>query len=164
LNELIINEQTIQSKIYTIRNKQVMLDSDLAKLYQVETKQLNKAVNRNLKRFPEHFRFQLTKEEYEMILRFQNGTLKENLNDDMRGKHRKYLPYVFTEQGVSMLSAVLRSDIAIAVSIKIIDAFVNMRRVIASNLPMFERFERIEQRLSVHDKNFEKLFKALEDK
>ena len=82
----IINEENIQNKIYTIRDIQVMLDSDLAKLYQVETKQLNKAVNRNLKRFPEHFRFQLCKEEHERILRFQNGTLKENLNKDMRGK------------------------------------------------------------------------------
>ena len=164
MDELIVSEQIIQDRIYTIRGVQVMLDSDLAALYQVETKQLNKAVNRNLKRFPEHFRFQLTKEEYEMILRFQNGTFKENLNEDMRGKHRKYLPYVFTEQGVSMLSAVLRSDIAIEVSIKIIDTFVAMRRMIASNLPMFERFERIEQRLSVYDENFEKLFKAIEDK
>ena len=164
MDELIVSEQIIQDRIYTIRGVQVMLDSDLAALYQVETKQLNKAVNRSLKRFPKHFRFQLTKEEYEMILRFQNGTFKENLNDDMRGKHRKYLPYVFTEQGVSMLSAVLRSDIAIEVSIKIIDTFVAMRRMIASNLPMFERFERIEQRLSVHDENFEKLFKAIEDK
>jgi len=77
---------------------------------------------------------------------------------------RRYLPYVFTEQGVSMLSAVLRSDIAIEVSIRIIDAFVMMRRMVASNLPMFERFERIEQRLSLHDQNFEKVFKAIEDK
>jgi len=106
-------QKDIQNKIYTIRKFQVMLDEDLAKLYQVETKQLNRAVNRNIKRFPPNFRFQLTKEEYETILRFQNGTLKENLNKDMRGRHRKYLPYVFTEQGVSMLSAVLRSDIAI---------------------------------------------------
>ena len=82
----------------------------------------------------------------------------------MRGKHRKYLPYVFTEQSVSMLSAVLRSDIAIEISIKIIDTFVMMRKTIASSLPMFERFERIEQRLSEHDQNFEKLFKAIEDK
>ena len=82
----------------------------------------------------------------------------------MRGKHRKYFPYVFTEQGVSMLSAVLRSDIAIEISIKIIDTFVVTRRMITSNLPMFERFERVEQRLSVHDQNFDKIFKAIEDK
>ena len=103
MNKLIIDEESIQNKIYTIRGVQVMFDEDLAKLYQVETKQLNKAVNRNLKRFPEHFRFQLTKEEYEIFLRFQNGTLKENLNKDMRGRHRKYLPYAFTEQGVYLM-------------------------------------------------------------
>ncbi|MCF6207394.1 MAG: ORF6N domain-containing protein [Sulfurovum sp.] len=160
MNEVIINESDIQNKIYTIRDKQVMLDSDLASLYQVETKQLNKAVNRNLKRFPEHFRFQLTQDEYD-DLRYQNGTSSQNANQH---GGRRYLPYAFTEQGVSMLSAVLRSDIAIEMSIKIIDAFVTMRRMIASNLPMFERFERIEQRLSIHDENFNTIFKALEEK
>ncbi len=160
MDKLIVSEQMIQNKIYTVRGLNMMLDSDLASLYQVETKQLNKAVNRNLKRFPEHFRFQLTEDEYEN-LRYQNGTSSDN-----QGQHggRRYLPYVFTEQGVSMLSAVLRSDIAIEVSIKIIDAFVTMRRMIASNLPMFDRFERIEQRLSLHDEDFNTLFKALEDK
>jgi len=133
-----------------------MLDRDLACLYGVETKVFNQAVKRNIKRFPESFRFQLDKTEFE-DLRSQIVTFKENLNT-------KYLPYAFTEQGVSMLSAVLRSDIAIEVSIKIIDVFVAMRRMIASNLPMFERFERIEQRLFLHDENFDTLFKALEDK
>jgi len=152
----------IKSKIYTIRNQQIMLDSDLAELYQVETKQLNKSVNRNIARFPERFRFQLSKEEYETVLRFQNGTLKDSLSEDRRGQHRKYLPFVFTEQGVSMLSAVLRSDIAIEVSIKIIDTFVEMKRVISSNELLFQRFERIEQKLSVHDDNFNQVFKALE--
>jgi len=164
VNKLIINEESIQNKIYTIRGVQVMLDEDLAKLYQVETKQLNKAVNRNLKRFPEYFRFQLIKEEYETVLRFQNGTLKENLNKDMRGKHRKYLPYAFTEQGISMLSAVLRSDIAIEVSIKIIDSFVNMRRFLFSNASIFQRLDNIEYKLLRHDENFDKVFKAIESK
>ena len=154
----------IKSKIYTIRNQQIMLDSDLAELYQVETKQLNKSVNRNIARFPERFRFQLSKEEYETVLRFQNGTLKDSLSEDRRGQHRKYLPFVFTEQGVSMLSAVLRSDIAIEVSIKIIDTFVEMKRVISSNELLFQRFERIEQKLSVHDDNFNQVFKALESR
>jgi len=154
----------IKSKIYTIRNQQIMLDSDLAELYQVETKQLNKSVNRNIARFPERFRFQLSKEEYETVLRFQNGTLKDSLSEDRRGQHRKYLPFVFTEQGVSMLSAVLRSDIAIEVSIKIIDTFVEMKRVISSNELLFQRFERIEQKLSVHDDNFNQVFKALENR
>ena len=127
MNKLIINEEKIKNKIYTIRNLQVMIDEDLAKLYQVEIKTFNQAVKRNIARFPEYFRFQLTKDEYEYILRSQIVTFKDNLNEDMRGKHRKYLPFVFTEQGVSMLSAVLRSDIAIEVSITIIDALHSVK-------------------------------------
>ncbi len=125
MNELLINEQNIQSKIFTIRGVQVMLDKDLAELYGVETKVFNQAVKRNIRRFPDNFRYQLTKIELEN-LRSQIVTFKENLNT-------KYLPYAFTEQGVSMLSAVLKSDIAIDVSIKIIDTFVNMRKFISSN-------------------------------
>lgn len=171
MNELTLSEnQTIENKIYTIRGLQVMLDEDLALLYDVETKNLNKAVNRNIERFPEKFRFQLTQTEYEN-LRFQNGT--SSLDDSLRSQTvtldkqhggRRYLPYVFTEQGVSMLSAVLRSSTAIEVSIKIIDSFVQMRKFISSNANMFGRFERIEQRLSVHDENFNKLFSAIEEK
>ena len=154
---MIVSEQIIQDRIYTIRGVQVMLDSDLAALYQVETRVFNQAVKRNEARFPERFRFQLTEKEY------VNLTSQFVISSPGHGG-RRHLPFVFTEQGVSMLSAVLRSDIAIEVSIKIIDAFVTMRRMIASNLPVFERFERIEQRLSVHNENFEKLFKAIEDK
>jgi len=165
MNEITnIENIDIKSKIYTIRDKQVMLDTDLALLYGVETKNLNRAVTRNIERFPEKFRFQLTKDEYETILRFQIGTLKENFNKDMRGKHRKYLPYVFTEQGVSMLSAVLKSKTAIDVSIKIIDSFVNMRKFISQNALIFQKFESIENKILDHDKNFDKIFKALESK
>ncbi|MGD9554572.1 MAG: ORF6N domain-containing protein [Arcobacteraceae bacterium] len=160
MNELIIDNQTIKNKIYTIRGVQVMLDEDLAFLYSVELKRLNEQVNRNIERFPEKFRFQLTKEEYEN-LRSQFATLSL---DKGWGTHRKYLPYVFTEQGVSMLSAVLRSQTAIEVSIKIIDSFVQMRKFISSNANMFGRFERIEQRLSLHDDNFNKIFNAIEEK
>ena len=165
MNELIIDNQTIKNKIYTIRGVQVMVDSDLAELYGVETKQLNKAVNRNIARFPEKFRFQLTGEEYDN-LRFQNGTssLDDSLRSDKQHGGRRYLPYVFTEQGVSMLSAVLRSSTAIEVSIKIIDTFVTMRKFILTNANVFGRFERIEQRLSLHDDNFNKLFSAIEEK
>lgn len=157
MDKMIVSEQIIQDRIYTIRGVQVMLDSDLAALYQVETRVFNQAVKRNEARFPERFRFQLTEKEY------VNLTSQFVISSPGHGG-RRHLPFVFTEQGVSMLSAVLRSDIAIEVSIKIIDAFVTMRRMIASNLPVFERFERIEQRLSVHNENFEKLFKAIEDK
>ena len=160
MNELTITDnQIIQDKIYTIRGIQVMIDEDLAVLYEVETKQLNRSVNRNIDRFPEKFRFQITKEEYEN-LRFHFGT--SSLDREHGG--RRYLPYVFTEQGVSMLSAVLRSQTAIEVSIKIIDSFVNMRKFISSNGNMFQRFERVEQRLSLHDEKFNKIFNAIEEK
>ena len=164
MNEITIDNQIIQNKIYTIRDIQVRLDEDLANLYKIEIKTFNQAVKRNIARFPEHFRFQLTKDEYEYILRSQIVTLKENLNEDMRGKHRKYLPYVFTEQGISMLSAVLRSDIAIEVSIKIIDSFVNMRKFLLSNASIFQRLDSIEYRLLKNDENFDKVFNAIENK
>ena len=154
----------IKSKIYTIRDKQVMLDKDLAELYNVETKVFNQAVKRNNERFPENFRFQLTQEEYE-ILRSQIATLRLDSNNEW-GKHTKYLPYVFTEQGVSMLSAVLKSKTAIDVSIKIMDSFVNMRKLINSNHFYTEQLKHIEKRqLSYEiksDENFDKIFKALE--
>ena len=130
MNNLIINEREIQNKIYTIRGMQVMLDSDLAYYFECVngTKDINKAVKRNKDRFPEYFCFQLTNDEYE-FLRFQNGTS----NDNTRGG-RRYNPYVFTEGGVAMLSGVLHSEIAINVSIKIIQAFVLMRNYISNNL------------------------------
>ncbi|MCX6075899.1 MAG: ORF6N domain-containing protein [Campylobacterales bacterium] len=156
MNNIITDNHTIQNKIFTVRDVQVMLDADLAELYGVETKQLNKAVSRNLDRFPESFRFQLTQHEFDN-LRFQNGTSSEHGG-------RRYLPFVFTEQGVSMLSAVLRSTTAVQVSIRIIETFVVMRRFITQNAGIFERFERIEQRLSIHDENFNKIFDAIEDK
>ncbi len=110
--------QTIQSRIYEIRGQRVMLDRDLAELYQVTTGNLNKAVKRNIKRFPSDFMFQLTTEEWE-LLKFQIGILKNG-----RGQHTKYLPYAFTEQGLAMLSGILNSDIAINVNINIMRVFV----------------------------------------
>ena len=133
-----------------------MLDRDLAELYGVETKVFNQAVKRNIKRFPPNYRFQLNENEKNKLV-----TNCDWLNSL---KHSSSLPYVFTEQGVSMLSAILKSDKAIDISIKIIDSFVYMRKLISQNIPMFERFERIEQRLTIHDENFDKLFEALEDK
>lgn len=156
MQNLIINENDIKNKIHTIRNLQVMLDKDLAELYGVETKVFNQAVKRNIKRFPQNYRFQLTENEKNQLV-----TNCDWLNSL---KHSSSLPYVFTEQGVSMLSAILKSDKAIDISIKIIDSFVSMRKLISQNIPIFERFERIEQRLNIHDENFDKLFEALEDK
>lgn len=136
----------VESKIFMIRGKQVMIDRDLAELYGVETKRITEAVKRNIERFPEEFRFQLTAEEY-VFLRSQIATLKEDeeslrsqfatLKDEeksQRGKHSKYLPYVFTEQGVAMLSAVLHSPTAIQVSIRIMDAFVKLRHYVSSQI------------------------------
>lgn len=171
MNELTaIDNQTIQNKIYTIRDIQVMLDEDLAILYGVETKVFNQAVKRNIERFPEKFRFQLSESEYSNLRsQFVTSSLNDSLGSQfvtLEKQHggRRYLPYVFTEQGVSMLSAVLRSQTAIDVSIKIIDSFVEMRKFISTKANMFGRFERIEERLSLHDENFNKIFNALEDK
>ena len=133
----IIQTDSIQNKIHTIRGVQVMLDSDLAELYEVQTKNLNLAVKRNIERFPDIFRFQLTEEENKS-LRLQIETSKES-----RGG-RRYLPYVFSEQGVAMLSAVLRSETAVKVSIQIMQAFVEMKNFIATNGAIFQRLERVE--------------------
>ncbi len=156
MHEVAITETELKNKIYTIRNVQVMFDYDLAELYNVETKVFNQAVKRNLSRFPQKYRFQITDEEFD-VLRSQIVTSKG------RGG-RRYLPYVFTEHGVSMLSAILKSDIAIEISIKIFDSFVAMRRFISQNAGMFQRLETIEQKLLKHDDNFNKIFNALESK
>ncbi len=154
-NKPTIIPKEIRNLIYTIRGKQVMLDSNLATLYEVETKILNKAVKRNLDRFPEKFCFQLTDEESD-FLRFQIGT--SNLG---RGG-RRYLPYVFCEQGIAMLSAVLRSDVAVKVSIEIMDAFVEMRRMLISNASLFHRLDNMELKQLQADQKIEEIFKALE--
>jgi phage regulator Rha-like protein len=154
-NKPTISPMEIKSLIYTIRGKQVMMDSDLASLYQVETKNLNKAVKRNIERFPASFCFQLTENEVEN-LRFQIGTSSLNYGG------RRYLPYVFTEQGVAMASAILRSDMAVKVSVEIMEAFVEMRRMLISNASLFHRLDNVELKQLEADKKFEELFKALE--
>ncbi len=154
-NKPITAQKEIENLIYTIRGKQLMLDSDLASLYQVETKNLNKAVKRNIERFPTSFCFQLSKEEVEN-LRFQIGTSSLSYGG------RRYLPYVFTEQGIAMLSAVLRSDVAIKVSIEIMNAFVDMRKILISNASLFQRLDKMELKQLESDKKFEAIFKALE--
>ena len=172
MNELITtDEENIKNKIFTIGGLQVMLDRDLAELYEVETKVFNQAVKRNENRFPDDFRFQLSEAEHQHLrsqivtsseqnsLRSQSVTLKSN-----RGKHTKYLPYVFTEQGVSMLSAVLKSDIAVDISVKIIRSFVNMRKLISNNALIFQRLKTLEQKQFTNDEKFNKLFEAIEEK
>ena len=152
-NLVIVDNKEIQSMIYTFRGRQVMLDSDLAMLYQVETKYLNRQRNRNAERFPEDFCFQLSKEEYE-ILRCQNVTSK---NENGSGG-RRYLPYVFTEQGIAMLSSVLKSEVAAKASINIMRAFVEMRKFLISNNEMFARLDRVELKQLETDKKLEEVF------
>ena len=136
MNKIVVSDNiNIENMIYEIRGKQVMLDSDLARLYGCKngTKSLNLAVKRHINRFPERFMFQLTKEEYSSIYsRFQFETL--NKNNQKQGLNIKYLPYVFTEQGVAMLSAILKTDVAEEISIKIMDAFVAMKKIINTSL------------------------------
>ena len=133
MNNIIDKELNIEDMIYEIRGKQVMLSSDVAKLYKVETKVLNQTIKRNINRFPTEFCFQLTNDEIDKLSsRSQFVTL--NKNNNMRGYNIKYLPYVLTEQGIMMLSGLLKSDIAVEINIKIIDAFVKMRHYIKDNL------------------------------
>ena len=152
-----LTAESIKDRIYTIRGMQVMLDSDLAKLYGVETKVLNQAVKRNIKRFPSKYMFRLDSNEC-MILKSQFVT--SNTGTERGG--RRNIPSVFTEQGVSMLSAVLHSDTAIDVSIRIMDAFVEMRHYLADNALVFNRLDRIELKQLEADENFRQIFKQLE--
>ncbi len=151
----------IENLIHVVRGQQVMIDSDLARLYGVETKRLKEQVRRNINRFPEDFMFELTKEE---CLRSQIATLNAG-----RGKHLKYLPFAFTEQGVAMLSSVLKSDTAIEVNIRIMRAFTAMRSFMMNNAHMFKRLETIEhnyllvnRHLSEHDRKFEEVLSRLD--
>jgi len=193
----------VKSKIYTIRNLQVMLDSDLAELYGVELKRLNEQVKRNIGRFPDKFMFQLTAEEYDFLrsqiatintdilksqiatsnnksLRFRNSTLNANIlksqivtsssrnlkyqNGTSSWGGKRKLPFVFTEQGVAMLSGILKSKTAIKISIQIMDAFVAMRKFITENAGIFQRVDNTERKLIEHDQKFEQVFSAIESK
>ena len=145
----------VERRIYLIRGQKVMLDSDLAKLYGVTTKRLNEQVRRNNSRFPPDFMFQLTAEEAK-YLRSQFATLKTG-----RGIHRKYLPYLFTEQGVAMLSSVLNSDRAIQVNIAIMRVFVNLRRMLVHNKELAAKLAQLERKLEGHDVQIRSLFEAI---
>lgn len=152
-NIVVVQNRDIQNMIYNIRDKQVMIDSDLATLYQVETKYLNRQRSRNADRFPDDFCFQLTKEEYE-FLRCQNVTSKKESGSG----GRRYMPYVFTEQGIAMLSAVLKNDVATNVSVNIMRAFVEMRKIFLSNKEMFARLDRVELKQLETDQKLEEVF------
>ena len=186
-----LQAENIENRIFFIRNQQVMIDRDLALLYGVETKRLNEQVKRNIDRFPERFMFQLTKEEQEYYdcqrsqfatlevenngqsLRSQIATLddlkSQNATLNTRGKYSKYLSYAFTEQGVAMLSSVLRSETAVQVSIRIMDAFVAMRRFLQNNAQIFVELGSIKQHLiesdlhhKENDQKIERLFTLMD--
>lgn len=146
--------EQIERTILLIRGHKVMLDSDLARLYQVTAKRLNEQVRRNPKRFPPDFMFQLTTEEFDS-LRSQLATLKRG-----RGQHRKYRPYAFTEQGVAMLSSVLNSERAIEANVEIMRAFVRLREMIASNKDLARRLDELEKK---YDRQFKIVFDAIRE-
>ncbi len=151
------NDNEIVEKIYIIRGQKVMLDSDLAEMYNVTTGRLNEQVRRNIQRFPEDFMFQLTPEEY-TSLRSQIAILKKG-----RGKHAKFLPLAFTEQGVAMLSSVLRSETAIQVNIQIIRVYTKMKQLLLDNKELWLKIEKIEQALLKKDGEVQAIFKLLKN-
>jgi phage regulator Rha-like protein len=162
--------QSIPNRIYEIRGERVLIDKDLAALYETETKALNLAVKRNIKRFPKDFMFQLTQEEWDAI-RLQSETLekgdsvrlqKETLNTG-RGRHSKYLPYAFTEQGVAMLSGILNSDKAINMNIAIMRAFVEVRRIMLQQNDLKLQLQEIKDRLGSHDAQLNQIYDAMEN-
>jgi hypothetical protein len=176
--------RSIQNRIHEIRGEKVMLDRDLADLYEVPTKSLNLAVKRNIKRFPKDFMFQLTKEEFESLRfqfetsnsnadpsRFQNETIKNKSslrlqNETLkkgRGQHTKYMPYVFTEQGVAMLSGILNSDKAINMNIAIMRAFVEIRRIVLQQGDIREQLKQIQHRIVEHDTQLSSIYDAIEN-
>jgi hypothetical protein len=155
--DMTTNQIIIENKIYELRGIPIMLDNDLANLFQVETKALNKSVKRNIERFPNHYMFQLTIEEWNS-LRFQIGTSSETYGG------RRFIPYAFSEQGVAMLSAILRSEIAIKVSLQIMDAFVSMRKLVRNNILLEHRLSQVELKYLETEQKFNQIFNALESK
>lgn len=151
--QIVIPDEIIERKILLIRGHKVMLDTDLAKLYGVTTSNLNKAVNRNLDRFPGDFMLELTKEEYQS-LRFQIGILE-------KGKHSKYLPHAFTENGVAMLSSVLRSKRAIQVNIAIMRTFTRLRQILSTHKELAYKLTELERKIEKHDVEIKTVFEAI---
>ena len=157
-----IDDGFIKSRIHTIRGVQVLLDSDLARIYQVETRVFNQAVKRNENRFPPHFRFQLGMEEYKALI---SQTVTSKATGEKRGGRQK-APYVFTEQGIAMLSGVLKSDVAVRTSIRLMEIFVSMRKTLASIAPLLNRIDAVERRQITdqtrNEARFDTIFKAMD--
>jgi len=161
----IMPHEVIESKIYLIRGCKVMLDKELAKLYGVPTKRLNEQVRRNMRRFPHDFMFQLTRAEVES-LRSQFATLNEPIDkkgvmDSKRGKHQKYPPYVFTEQGVAMLSSILNSERAVQVNIIIMRTFVKLREILLTHKELAQKLTELENKIEKHDGEIQAIFEAI---
>jgi len=156
MGELSINK--IEQRIFTIRNLQVMLDRDLAAMYQVEVKRLNEQVRRNIERFPKEFCFQLSE------LEFRDLNLRSQFATSSSHGGIRYMPYVFTEQGIAMLSAVLHSEIAIKVSIQVMKAFVAMRKLLSTSTGVIQRIENVEQKQIETDKKIDKIFDSMSSK
>ena len=160
--------KSIQNRIYELRGERVMLDFDLAILYEVETRILNQAVKRNIERFPSDFMFQLKPYEYESI-KFQVEAIQKSSSSQIvmmalpQNRTDKYLPYAFTEQGVAMLSGILNSDKAIKMNIAIMRAFVAVRRIILSRGDIKKQLQEIKKRIGNHDENISQLYEALEN-
>ena len=163
--------QSIQNRIYEIRNERVMLDFDLASLYEVETKALNQAVKRNIKRFPEDFMFTLTATEWQTIRQQAENVNKSHLSlrsqivtlEIGKGKHPKYLPHAFTEQGVAMLSGILSSDKAIQMNIAIMRAFVDVRKILILKNSIHEHLKEKKEKIGEHDVQLNQIYDAMEN-
>ena len=149
----LIPAERIENKIYLIRGQKVMIDFDLAALYGVRTRNIKRQVKRNIKRFPEDFMFELNREEYNS-LRCQFGTLE-------KGKHSKYLPYAFTEQGVAMLSSVLKSERAIQVNIAIMRVFVKLKQILSTHKELAQKLNLLEKKFEKHDEEIKSIFAAI---
>lgn len=162
--------QSIQNRIYEIRGERIMLDKDLAALYETETKRLKEAVNRNIKRFPPDFMFQLTKQEWEAIkLEVQAAEVENSSRSQIaslktgRGHNIKFLPYAFTEQGIAMLSSVLNSDHAINMNIAIMRAFVEIRKILLQQNDLKEQLRLVKDKIGEHDAQLNQIYDALEN-
>jgi phage regulator Rha-like protein len=154
-----INEPLIKSKIYLIRGQKVMLDSDLAEMYGVETKRLKEQVRRNIERFPEDFMFEITKEETELILKLQiPAPSRSQFATLNRGQNVKYLPFVFTEHGVLMLSSVLRSEQAIQVNIQIMRVYTKLKELLVTHKDILVKLEQLERKTDKHDEQIQLIF------
>ncbi|MHC4268784.1 MAG: ORF6N domain-containing protein [Planctomycetota bacterium] len=152
----LVPQEIIEGKILFIKGKKIMLDSDLAMLYGVETKQLTRQVRRNIDRFPNDFMFQLSRDEYNELLRCQFGTLK-------RGQYSKYLPYAFTEHGILMLSSILNSKKAVQVNIQIMRTFTKLREMMLSYKDLQKKIEAMERKHAKHDEHFQIIFKTIKE-